>query len=218
MDFIYLHGFASGPNSAKAQFLRDRFSQLQRGLETPDLNQGDFTHLTLTRQIQQVRALLPTSPVTLIGSSLGGLTSAWVAEHSPQVERLVLLAPAFDFLSHWLPRIGVDQLQQWQTNGSLPVYHYATQQKIPLQYEFLVDAGRYPDAALQRPVPTLILHGTADEVIPVQSSREYAASRPWVTLIELASDHALTNVLPEIWDTIQQFCALSTPTELPLTS
>ncbi len=73
--YIYLHGFASGPRSQKARDLGDQFARLNIPLTIPDLNQGDFTHLTLTRQIKQVEALFPPAPtpVTLIGSSFGGL-------------------------------------------------------------------------------------------------------------------------------------------------
>lgn len=188
----------------------DRFQALSRPLICPDLNQGDFFHLTLSRQLAQVQSLLPPAPtpIVIIGSSFGGLTAAWLAERSPQIEQMVLLAPAFNFLSHWLPKLGEDQVKQWQQQGEWPVYHYQAQQTLPLSYEFITDAARYDDSQLQRAVPTLILHGTQDEVIPIQSSRGYAAQRPWVELVELESDHALGNVQPEIWQAIQRFCQL----------
>lgn len=209
-DYIYLHGFASGPRSAKAQDLRDRFEQLQIDLKIPDLNQGNFSHLTLTRQLDQVATILPPPEIstTLIGSSFGGLTAAWAGEQHAQIEKLVLLAPAFDFLSHWLPKLGPEQVQQWQTEQYLSVYHYAEGRSLPLSYQFVLDAERYPSEQLQRSIPTLILHGREDEVIPIQASRTYAAQRPWVQLIELESDHALGNVYPQIWERIQQFCGL----------
>lgn len=209
-SYIYLHGFASSPLSAKALYVRDRFSSLNIPLSIPDLNQGDFSGLTLTRQIQQVAAEFTSDgmSVTLIGSSLGGLTSAWVAQKYPQVQRLVLLAPAFGFLSHWLPKLGEEQLQRWQTEQYLSVYHYGEKRSLPLNYQFVLDAAQYQDEQLQRPIPTLILHGREDEVIPISASREFATQRPWVELIELESDHALVNVLPEIWQAIQIFCHL----------
>ncbi|MBI4780036.1 MAG: alpha/beta fold hydrolase [Oscillatoriophycideae cyanobacterium NC_groundwater_1537_Pr4_S-0.65um_50_18] len=205
--YTYLHGFASSPQSVKAQQLRESFSAIGVALVIPDLNQGDFFNLTLSRQIQQTRSLLPNDAfVTLIGSSLGGLTAAWVGEQSAQVERLILLAPAFDFLAHWLPRIGSEQLQQWQATRSLQVYHYGEQKMLPLGYTFATDAAQYKDNQLQRSIPTLILHGRQDEVISIEASRNYAAQRPWVKLVELDSDHALGNVQVEIWQAIQDFC------------
>lgn len=207
--YLYLHGFASSPQSAKARYLSDRFQSLSLPLTCPDLNQGDFFHLTLSRQLEQVSNLYPPkpTPVVMIGSSLGGLTAACLGERSPQVDRLVLLAPAFGFLDHWLPKLGAEEVREWQRTGQRLVYHYALEQSVPLSYEFVTDAARYDARQLQRPIPTLILHGTQDEVIPIQSSRDYAASRPWVELIELESDHALGDeAQPQIWQAIQQFC------------
>ncbi|MGF1479149.1 MAG: YqiA/YcfP family alpha/beta fold hydrolase [Cyanophyceae cyanobacterium] len=204
--YIYLHGFASGPRSTKAQYLRDRFWQRHIDLQILDLNQEDFSHLTLTRQLQQAAAAFPAStPITLIGSSFGGLTAAWLGQQHQQVQRLVLLAPAFSFLEYWLPQLG-GRLQQWQETGYLSIYHYGEGRCLPLHYQFVPDIQQYPELQLQRPVPTLILHGRSDEVIPVQASRDYASQRPWVELIELKSDHTLTSTLPTIWQQIQSFC------------
>lgn len=209
-SYIYLHGFASSPRSTKAQFLNAQFQELGLSLIIPDLNQAAFYHLTLSRQIQQVEALLPTNaPVTLIGSSFGGLTAAWIGERCPQVDRLVLLAPAFEFLSHWLPKLGPKQVEQWQQDNALHTYHYSEKRLMPISYEIVTDMTQYDESQLRRSIPTLILHGQQDEVIPVQSSRTYAALRPWVSLIELDSDHSLTNVQSEIWQAICRFCHLN---------
>ena len=206
MDYIYLHGFASSPNSAKAQYFCSAFAELAIDLKIPDLNQGNFSQLTITRQIEQILALFPPNPtpITLIGSSLGGLTAALLAEKSLQVQRLVLLAPAFEFLSHWLPQLGEAKLKQWQAEQQLMVYHYAEKRSLPLSYNFVIDAANYQDKLLLRPVPTLILHGCDDEVIPITASRNFASSRPWVQLIELNSNHALADVMTQ-WQQIKSF-------------
>jgi predicted esterase YcpF (UPF0227 family) len=211
--YIYLHGFASSPQSAKAKYLRDCFQTRQIDIRVPDLNQGDFSHLTLTRHLQQVEAEFPPAPapVAIIGSSFGGLTAAWLGQRHPQVQRLVLLAPAFQFLAHWLPTLGEEKVERWQAEGYLPVYHYGEKESLPLHYEFVLDMRQYQEQQLISLVPTLILHGRHDEVIPIQASRDFAATRPWVRLVELDSDHALGNVLDEIWQEICQF--LEVPVE-----
>jgi uncharacterized protein len=208
--FIYLHGFASSPNSAKAQDINDCFAKIHTKLKIPDLNAGDFSRLTITRQITQVLAEFPDDslPVTLIGSSLGGLTAAHLGQKSLQVQRLVLLAPAFGFLSHWLPKLGDEQVQRWQQEKYLQVYHYGEGRSLPLSYDFVTDAAQYQENLLQRPIPTLILHGTEDEVIPIAASRQFTRLRPWVNLVELNSDHSLGNVMEEIWQEIDRFCQL----------
>ncbi|PZD75283.1 hypothetical protein C1752_00482 [Acaryochloris thomasi RCC1774] len=200
MNYLYLHGFASGPQSQKAQYLCDRIQSLGFSLQIPDLNQDDFLHLTLSRQIQQVHQILDTAtPWTIIGSSFGGLTAAWVAQRQPAVQQLILLAPAFGFLNHWLPILGEAQRQQWQEQGTLAVYHHSAQQALPLSYRFFEDLSTYRDDELQRPVPTLILHGTQDTTIPITASEKYAVQRSGTRLIPLETDHAMTDALEQIW-------------------
>lgn len=208
--FLYLHGFASSPRSLKAIELANRFAQRHIALHSPDLNQNDFTHLTLSRQIDQVKALLPPrEAVTIVGSSFGGLTAAWIAQQSPQVARLVLLAPAFGMLHHWLQKLDPQTLAQWRSGEPLLVHHYGENRSLPLDYQFVVDLERYDERQLKRPIPTLILHGVNDDVIPIAASRSYAATRSWVELIELESDHALVDQTDQIWNAICRFCWLS---------
>lgn len=212
MQYLYLHGFASSPLSNKAQFFANQFAQLGRPpLIIPDLNQGDFSHLTLTRQINYLKSnFLPSSEsITVIGSSLGGLTAAWLAQQCPQIERLVLLAPAFGFIQNWLQRLPPEQLSKWETSGWLNIYHYGDRQEKPLAYDFVTDALNYDESQLQRAVPTLILHGRQDEVVPVTVSETYADRRSWVELHVVDSDHALTDVLPQLWRASAEFLGLT---------
>jgi pimeloyl-ACP methyl ester carboxylesterase len=107
-----------------------------------------------------------------------------------------------------LPQLTQEQLFQWQTSGYLPIYHYGEKRSLPLHYPFVEDASQYRETQLSRPVPTLILHGRQDEVIPLAASQAYASVRPWVQLMELDSDHGLRDVMPQIWQAIQVFCNL----------
>jgi predicted esterase YcpF (UPF0227 family) len=207
MEYLYLHGFASGPKSAKAQFLQQQFAQMGKTLHILDLNQGDFTHLTLSRQIEQAIAWIgDRASVTIMGSSFGGLTACWIAEQpqvSAQIKQLVLLAPAFQFLAQWLSRLGPETVAHWRETGRLSVYHYGQQQQVELAYDFITDAQQYDEANLKTALPTLIFHGRHDDVISIQASRDYAAQRPWVQLVELDSDHALGNMQATIWATLR---------------
>jgi uncharacterized protein len=213
--YIYLHGFSSGPGSTKAKYIQNRFSQIGIELQVPDLNQDDFAHLTVSRQIAQVVDLFPDdgSPVTLIGASLGAWISAIIAQDYYQVDRLILLAPAFDFLDHWLPKIGDRQLSLWQNTGYLEIYHHALKNLSPLHYNFVVDANKYPLSQIDRSLPTLIIHGIHDDVIPVSASRSFAKDRPWVELLEWDSDHQLTDLSERIFQEICQFCLVNLDTK-----
>ena len=179
-------------------------------LEVLDLNRSSFGKLTLTRQIEQTIAAFPdsTTPVTLIGSSFGSLTSAWVAQKEVRVQNLVLLAPAFGFPQNWYSRLPPDQIEQWRESGYLAVYHYGENRSIPLHYKFLEDAENYPLTGLTRSLPTLIIHGIHDEVVPIEVSRDYAQQHSQVELIELASDHGLNDVRERIWQETKIFLRL----------
>ena len=226
--YIYLHGFASSPKSNKASYLRDRFLKQSLMGETPktalhrfaevniklnvlDLNQGDFSKLTLTRQIEQTINAFPdsTTPVTLIGSSFGGLTCAWVAEQKLQVKKMILLAPAFGFPSSWYSKLQPEQIEQWRESGYLSIYHYGEKRSIPLHYEFLQDADNYPISSLRRSLQTLIIHGIRDDVVPIEVSRNYVKQHPKARLIELDSDHGLNDVKERIWQETKEFLELS---------
>ena len=101
---LYLHGFASGPASKKARIFRDRFADAGIQLNVPDLAAGDFENLTITAQLGVVEREAGGGPVRLIGSSMGGYLAALYASRHPETERMVLLAPAFDFVRRWQER------------------------------------------------------------------------------------------------------------------
>lgn len=210
MHYIYLHGFASSPNSNKAQYLRDRFQSKGLELNVLDLNQPDFSNLTLTRQINQTITAFPDAhtPITLIGSSFGALTAAWVAQQQQQVTKLILLAPAFGFPQSWYARLQPEQLEIWKNSGLLNVYHYGEGKEISLKYQFLQDAENYPLTGLKRSLDTLIMHGIDDEVVPIKVSQDYTLQHPQTKLIEFDSDHGLNDVKEKIWQSIKQFLAI----------
>ena len=207
-QYIYLHGFASSPLSNKAQYLSNCFREKDINLNIIDLNQGDFSHLTLSRQLKQVASSLNfahQTKIRIIGSSFGGLTATWLAQQYSQIESLILLAPAFGFKNHWLPKLGKEMINQWRETGYLQVYHDGEKKEMALHSQFLEDLNQYEDIHLKRPIPTLILHGKFDEVIPIEASYQYAQNNPLAKLIALESDHSLANVMPDIWLNIREF-------------
>jgi uncharacterized protein len=210
--YLYFHGFASGANSLKARYFQRNLTAAGCSIAVPDFNLGGFENFTIGRQLQQARDRFPAnSPVTLIGSSLGGWVALLLAQQFPQVERLVMLAPALGFPSRWLDRVGTEALDRWQQQGTLPIYHYAEKCELPLSYNFVTEAQQYLNVSLERDLPTLILHGCQDEVVPIESSRQYATQHPGTQLVELDSDHGLANVLPHLWQATADFCQISPP-------
>ena len=197
MRYLYLHGFASGPRSRKAQAFRRSFEQRGIELSIPELDRGDFAHLTISGQLNLVNELLAGESARLIGSSMGGYLAALYASTHPEVDRLVLLAPAFDFSSRWEVLTGPEKLARWQDTGWLEVFHYGQQTIERVQFDLFGDARKHAPIPDFRQ-PARIFHGTHDEVVPIDLSRGFAASHPNAELTELDSDHELLNVLDSI--------------------
>jgi pimeloyl-ACP methyl ester carboxylesterase len=195
---LYLHGFASSPESRKARFFSERLRQHGFTVDTPDLAEGNFSKLTITGQLKAVKESLHGQSAILIGSSLGGYLAGLYARHHTTVNRLILLAPAFRFHKLWTERLTREQLSSWKESGTIPVFHYAAGSEVPLGYQFLDDAARY-EPMPSFPQPALIFHGTQDDVVPLESSSEFARTHDNVRLVSLPSGHELTDVLEEIW-------------------
>ena len=204
---VYLHGFASSPQSAKAQFFRKRFGERGFAMEIPSLDGGDFSSLSITGQLQIVDAAVAGEPTILIGSSLGGYLAALYAARHDNIEKLILLAPAFRFPSRWRERYSAEELMHWQRDGSVPVFHYGYGRELPLGYQIMEDSRSYEDEPefLQ---PALILHGRLDLVVPASISTAFADRHPNVTLRLFDSGHELTGVLEELWHETATFLDL----------
>ncbi len=210
--WLYLHGWASSPNSDKAQLFLARYGQ-DRSLVIPDLNQPDFYTLTLTRQIQQIEALLPSGPpVVLIGSSLGALTALWLAQRNPSISQLLLLAPAVQLAANIRRQWGEAAIQQWREQGQALVFHATHGGPVAIGYEFWQDLQRYADDDLRRAVPTLLVHGRDDSTILFDHAWQFAQVRPWIQHITVPSGHALADLPAEVWRVIDQFLLSPPPT------
>ena len=197
MRYVYLHGFASGPRSRKAVAFQSALAKKGVTLEVPDLAQGDFEHLTISGQLAVVERQLAGEPACLIGSSMGGyLASLYAASHR-EVDRLVLLAPAFGFSTRWQELLGPEQLRAWGQTGTIEVFHYGQNALCPLDYGLHEDALRFP-ALPDFPQAAHIYHGIHDAVVPVSLSRECVRQHQLCQLTEFDSDHELLNVLDQI--------------------
>lgn len=201
---VYLHGFASSPNSRKAQFFAGKCRALGFTVEVPDLAGGRFEQLTISGQLKLLETVCGNEPVMLIGSSLGGYLAALYAARHLEVDRLVLLAPAFGFHQLWTAELGPDRLAEWRSRGSISVFHYGQEHEMPLGFQLMEDAASFePFPNFQQ--PALIFHGNRDESVPVQQSLAFVNDRPNARLVRLESGHDLLDVLGPIWEQCETF-------------
>ncbi len=207
MRVVYLHGFSSSPRSTKASFFRSKFEQCGVAFDAPDLAEDGFERLSITGQLRTIERVAGDGPVTLIGSSLGGYVSALFAARHPEVERLVLLAPAFGFAKLWHGALGEAAMNEWRHTGWRTFYHYGEGRECPVSYGLIEDASAYEDYP-EVACPSLILHGLADDVVPLSASERFAASTPGARLIALQSGHELTDVTSDLWAETARFLNL----------
>src|SRR6185312_8327485 len=125
MRVVYLHGFASSPHSSKAQFFRRKFAARSVPMEIPILDEGRFEELTISGQLAVIERAVGDQRALLIGSSLGGyLAALYASRHPARIEKVVLLAPAFQFPRRWRERYSEQDWKRWQNEGSTPIFHY----------------------------------------------------------------------------------------------
>jgi uncharacterized protein len=194
--FLYLHGFASGPDSAKARVLAAHYTQ--RGIELTrlDLRQPSMPHLRLSKMIEHVRGSIggPRDRAVVFGSSLGALTACRAAEDDARICALVLLAPAFRMIERWRERIGEEAWAEWQRAGFLETIDYAHGGMAKVDFGFAEDAGLVDAAGDGWPdvrVPVLIVHGVNDDVVSIDLARDWARGKRHVRLVEVADGHEL---------------------------
>lgn len=205
MRIVYLHGFASSPLSSKAQFFAAKFGELEIPFHAPQLDEGNFEGLTISGQLRVVEQAVHGGPVVMMGSSMGGYLSAiYAARHPAEVEKLVLLAPAFQFPTRWRARYSDEELERWRRNRTIPFFHYGFKEERGLGFQIVDDAVKYEDEP-DFHQPALILHGRSDNIVPVLASKVFADDHPNVVLRVLESGHELTDVLDQIWAETARF-------------
>lgn len=196
MRYLYLHGFASGAQSRKAQAFRNALGREGIGLEIPDLAAGDFEHLTISGQLRVIDDTLGGEPARLIGSSMGGYLAGLYAAAHPEIDRLVLLAPAFGFAARWRERERA-AFELWQETGWRDVFHYGDKAMRRIHYGLFTDALQHePDPNFHQ--PARIFHGVHDDIVSIDLSRNFAANHAHAQLTEMESDHELLGVLDTI--------------------
>ncbi len=201
--WLYLHGFASGPESSKGVALARHYASQGIHLERLNLRQPSLEQLRLSAMMRTVRDAIggERDRAIVFGSSLGGLTACRVAEEDARVCALVLLAPAFRIVEQFRRLAGPEGWKRWQETGRAEIDDHAEKRRTHVHFGFIQDAepidarsGGWPDVR----VPTLIIHGRQDDTADLALSRAWAQGKRHVRLVEVEDGHELVRSLERI--------------------
>ena len=143
-------------------------------------SEGAFRDYTLNDWLDDARRVLKMMadgpPVTIIGLSLGGWLAWILGQKSESVQQLVLLAPAFNMMGKRAGEIPALRRDEWESVGWMPWADDELHRDFPLSWKWVVESETLWSQRFQslRRVPTTILHGLQDDVIPPQGSWKFA--------------------------------------------
>ncbi len=184
---LYLHGFRSSPNSAKARMVGVRLLELGLAsqLRCPQLPASPDAAIEMALQLVDG---VPPGELAIIGSSLGGYYATWLAEKLGC--RAVLLNPAIVPLQDLESHIGVTT-------------QYHSDEPFEFKREYIDELRALAVEHITRPERYFLLAATGDEVLDYRDMvAHYAGARQHI--IE-GSDHGITE-FRDYLDEVLAFC------------
>ncbi|HLN78366.1 MAG TPA: alpha/beta hydrolase [Nocardioidaceae bacterium] len=138
-----------------------------------------------------------TTGMSLIGHSAGGHLALWLANQSHPVDLVVGLAPVADLRAAARDRLGTSATQALL--GGEP-------EEVPERYD---EADPMTRLRARPSCEIRIVHGDADEVVPLGISRGLVEAHPFVDLRVVAGDHfavidPTSPAWPEVLDALRQ--------------
>jgi pimeloyl-ACP methyl ester carboxylesterase len=140
---------------------------------------GTFTDYTLSDWIADARLVLNMlqdgPPITIVGNSFGGWIAWMMAQEYSTVEKLILIAPAFNAVGVRAREISADRRKRWHDTGWMPWDDEPVHKDWPLSWKWVEESDAYWKTSFDRlrPVKTTILHGLQDTVILPSGSSEF---------------------------------------------
>ena len=201
---VLCHGFLSTKNSATNKALTAML--VPQGIATFRFDffghgesDGPFEQITVGTAVQQTLAALALvatrgyRQIGLVGSSFGGLVAILAAAENSGLACLALKCPVSDFPEMLRGEFGPQGMRHWEATNTIPNVTGGRGQ-IRLAFSFYEDCTRHLayQAAKTIAAPTLIVHGQADEYVPVAQSlrlRESLAGKTSCVILPGADHH-----------------------------
>lgn len=179
---LIIHGFSGGPFeleylSNNLEFQR-RFDVFTFTLPGHEFNNDRLKHTDFIKSACEHIELLINygyRDIYLIGHSMGGVIASFIASKYKEVKRLVLISPAFHYLGvkddevNFIDSVksGVNIIKEYKLDN---LFGKATKMPINAPLEFVHLVRELYDTPKSVDVPTLIVWGTKDNVVPKSSA------------------------------------------------
>lgn len=182
---LFITGFLSRRWGNKSKALAQWAAALGWGFCCYDVrgfgdSEGKFTDYTLSDWIADAQTLLcmltgSGNSLTIVGNSLGGWIAWLMAQQYDDVDRLILIAPAFNMMGVRAKGISPERRHDWHSAGWMPWDDDPLHRDWPLSWKWVEESESYWASSFDRlrRVRTTILHGTDDTVILPEGSREF---------------------------------------------
>lgn len=185
MRVTFAHGLWSSAESSKAAWMRSQ------GWEVVSLDMRKYGWDIANQTKVVLEAIDEQGPFDLlIGSSFGGLATANAAAQRPELNlRLMLLAPAFGYPDLVTATLGEPAMAAWKATGTHAFHPPGWEHDVKMPWSFyeVSRAHAWPNL----PHPTAILHGVADDVVPLTNSERAATNHSTVRLETVDDGHRL---------------------------
>jgi predicted esterase len=204
---LHLHGFASNTKSSKVKALRDYASQSRKfSLFCMDM---DY-HTTTTSGVIEILGTLVKGfksrykKIFLSGSSHGAyvILNYIKLYGEGDIDAALLFAPSYSTLQLILLQEGAEKCAKWlRGEEELSIYECETGMHITIHKDFAKDivensyeiiSGGYVNFPQETPVSIVIVHGTQDEIVPVEHSKIFVKKVKVKKYIEVEDDHRLS--------------------------
>ncbi|MEK7652311.1 MAG: alpha/beta fold hydrolase [Patescibacteria group bacterium] len=207
MIAILCHGHSSGKNNKTWQtlepiLLENNISVFRFDFYGNGESDGKFEESNLTETTDDILCAidyvkrLNFKRIVLAGSSFGGLSSIMAASKSKDLYALVLKSPVSDYFEVDLKILGETGIKEWKEKGVRAYTFGDLNRGLILNYSFMEDYLKYDayDAAEKIQVPTLIVHGNEDQIVPFSQSQKLLRHLKDGELIAVSgADHSYTD-------------------------
>jgi putative redox protein len=199
---ILCHGMESDKSSEKLIFLSRTLAAsgvatLRFDFSYVGESSGKFEDITYSGEVEDLKAAFHhmrqnfPGKTAILGSSMGGTVALLFAAEEPDVAALVTVAAPLHPENFPKRTLSAGQLQEWRERGHI------TYNGQRLNVTLLEDLEHLdvPEAARKIHCPVLVLHGEADEIVPVTEAFELHACLNHKKRLSILqeTDHRLSN-------------------------